>query len=121
MVGPDFGAATTTSVPGASGLEVVAVSVLTPSELNLMQPGTFTLFTATFDAVGTGPATFDLALNAALGDENGDPLPAPVTVPAVVAVAAVGIPTASQWALWLLAAMLALIGMRRAAVARSSR
>ena len=120
--GPDFEPATTGSTAGAAAVDAFAVSLATPTELNMQQPGSFTLFTATFRAIGSGSGSFAPTLNAPLGDENGDPLATPSTVSATVAAASpISVPTASEWGLLLLAATLTLLGIRYLAPARGVR
>jgi hypothetical protein len=125
VFGPELGdpmaaEAITTTTPGMGVVNLLELSLLSPAILNANQPDTFTLFTASFDAVAAGTAVFTVASNA-LGDENGDPLILDAVIPATVDVeGAPGlqeIPTLSQWGLALLAALLAWAaarGLRRA-------
>lgn len=62
--------------PFNSHLDAFEVSLLLPAELIAIQPASFTLFTATFAATSAGTSPMELALNAPLSDENGDPLSA---------------------------------------------
>lgn len=96
-----------TSVNGptltAGGIEAFEVSLLLPSELDALQPPTFTLLTLMFEARSAGTAVLSLG-RAILGDGFGDPLtldaagagtitvlPAPVPEPPMVVLLALGV------------------------------
>jgi hypothetical protein len=86
----------------------------TPTELDTLQPGEFTLATLTFRALGLGNSQLNFA-NVILGDANGDPLtanlfgasleviqasttiPEPSSVPAVLIAAGSGVVVACKW------------------------
>lgn len=113
VVGPFLGdpmamppEALVTITPGASDVGVLEVSLLATPDLLALQPDSFVLFTASFDAVGTGEGVFDLSV-AALGDENADPLPVEAINSATVSTFNVlEIPTLSEWSLILLTLLL---------------
>jgi hypothetical protein len=69
------GLALQSTTPGADTAELFELSLDPSSTLLASQPSSFTLATLTFDAVGTGTSTLALSVNA-LGDENGNSLPA---------------------------------------------
>ena len=82
--------------PVAGSVNAFSVSLLTPAQLEALQPASFTLFTVTLEVVGAGDSSLDVEPTALLSDELGNPLPkgaiqgGPFTSIA-------RIPTLSQW------------------------
>lgn len=114
VYGPELGdpmaaEAITTTTPGLGVVNLLELSLFAPATLNANQPDTFTLFTASFDAVGAGAGVLTVASNA-LGDENGSPLVLDAVIPTTIDVGGPvvepEIPTLSPWGLLLLAALL---------------
>lgn len=112
--GPELGdpmlaEAITTTTPGVAAVNHLELSLLAPATLNANQADSFTLFTASFDAVAAGSGVFDLASNA-LGDENGAPLVLDAVIPTTIDVQGapglLEIPTLSPWGLLLLTLLL---------------
>jgi hypothetical protein len=60
-------------IPTRTFVNVVAVALLSPTELDALQPSSFTLATFTFDTRAVGTTPLGITINA-LGDANGDPL-----------------------------------------------
>ena len=122
VYGPELGdpmaaEAITTTTAGVGVVNLLELSLFAPATLNANQPDTFTLFTASFDAVGAGSGGFNLASNA-LGDENGNPLVLGNVIPASIDVLGgpgevTDIPTLSQWGLLLLTVLLLWAAARR--------
>jgi len=67
--------------PGSLGLAII--SLLTPGELDAIQPSAFTVATVEFQAIGDGPANLgleDIILSDGFGEELGtEPVPEPST------------------------------------------
>ena len=59
--------------PAAGGRNIWEVSLDPPATLDTLQPGSFTLATLTFDAIGLGTSAISMVANA-LGDSYGAPL-----------------------------------------------
>ena len=103
--------------PGVLNLFEVSLDV--PADLNALQPGSFTLATLTFNAIGSGDSPLSFVIGPdSLSDENGDALAAEVTAGSVtVNPAAVGVPEidamADTGALTLLVGALGLLAERR--------
>lgn len=110
LLGDELAAEALVSVTPAAGLvEVVVVSLLSSPALVASQPSSFTLFTGTFFPVGSGDATFDVAVSQ-IGDENGDPIPIDAVTPVVVTANSIlSIPSLDAWSLGLFALMLSLV------------
>lgn len=73
-----FGFGSITSVGSvAGGTNLFEVSLDSPLDLDILQPGSFTLARLTFEALAAGTSSLDLDINA-LGDSFGDPLVATV-------------------------------------------
>jgi hypothetical protein len=93
------------------------VSLLTPGQLNTLQPDSFTLFTASFTAIGSGSGDFSMTANS-LSDESGVALPLDPIVPVTVVSAppvgpVVEIPTLGSWGLLALILVLTAAALRR--------
>lgn len=97
----------TTLVPGSA--MTFELSLLTPAQLVALQPGSFLLFTVSFDALIPGTTTFSTGM-LLIGDEAGAPLPIDQVIEGSISVlspVALEIPTLSTWALLLLIGALA--------------
>ena len=113
VVAADFDGADGSDLAVADS-NVGEVSLLPAGTLDMNQPGSFTLFTASFDVLGSGAGTFDIdQMTAVLGDANGMALPLDEVIPATVAAAAAPIPTLSQWGLLLFVSVLLFAGLHR--------
>ncbi len=111
------GESITDSSTGVGNLSVYQISLLVPSELNANQPATFTLFNATFDAMGSGAASFSLFPDSSPGDELGNPLsPMDYFGADVLVLYPVSIPTLGDWTLLLM--MVAVFGLGITALRR---
>ncbi|MCP3962041.1 MAG: IPTL-CTERM sorting domain-containing protein [bacterium] len=108
-----------TVMTGAGDVNVLQVSLFDPPTLIAQQPGTFTLFTASFDATGAGDGAFTLSLNADLGDELADPLTLDEIIDTVVSAGTpLDIPVLGPWGLGLLISLLLGFGLTRLRRAR---
>ncbi len=102
--------------PSAGSVNAFELSFDLPADLNTLQPGAFTLFTLTFDAIAAGSSNLSLTLNA-LADADGAGLAATL-VNGSVNVSPVPLPAAG----WLLLTGIAgLAGMARRRSAMQSR
>jgi hypothetical protein len=66
-----------TTTPGIGTVEIFELSLDSASLLNSSQPSAFTLFQISFDAIAEGTSSLSITINA-LGDENGNSLPATI-------------------------------------------
>ena len=81
--------------PTAGNLNAFNVSLLTQSQLDALQPASFTLFTVTLEVVGAGGSSLEVVPTPQLGDALGAPLPQGAIQPGKITGIAL-IPTLSQ-------------------------
>lgn len=67
----------TSATPGVDTVNLFELSFDSPSDLNTLQAGSFTLATLTFNALSIGTSNLEISVNA-LGDSLGDPLTATI-------------------------------------------
>jgi hypothetical protein len=103
-----------TTTPGIGTVEVFELSLDSASLLNSSQPPAFTLFQLAFDAIAEGTSPVSITINA-LGDENGNSLPASIENGSVQVITSSTIPEPSSWATLLCGATLLCIVPRKVA------
>ena len=109
-----LGEAVTGTVANATDVDVFEVSLLTSTQLDVLQTDSFTLFTVTFKGIGPGTAAFNVALNAPLSDGLGDPFVTPTLTNLTVEVLQpIPVPALTPWALALLLLSLLSVGLLR--------
>lgn len=107
------------STSGVGQLNLFELSLDTAVDLIALQPGTFVLATLNFFAVAPGTSAITLSLNA-LGDANGDPLPASLVAGSVTIAANASVPEPESYAL-VAVALLIVAGIQRRRKLASSR
>lgn len=112
---PTMGEASTMSSVVGGTLSADELSLLPAASLDALQPDSFILFSATFDAIAVGTGTFDVdVLTSTVSDELAAALPIDAVAPAsVVTGTVIDIPTLSQWGLILLVLLLLAGGLAR--------
>jgi hypothetical protein len=98
--------------PGFGTVELFDLSLDSDTQLNTLQPGTFTLGSVMFDTIRVGTSTVDITINA-LGDADGNSLSADIQNGTAQVTAVSSVPEPSTLPLVATVGMLVLIAGRR--------